>query len=115
MRCGDAHPAVELQLADGVVDHLGAHKPEVEHVGPAVDRALDQRSRHRGRREAHVPPDGDPARLEVLDVRTPDPIRAVLVELRGVDPADVVRLEHLRVEHEGIVRPYAGEGRLVPG
>jgi hypothetical protein len=94
-----AHAAVQAELADGVVDHLGAHHPEVEHVGTTVGGALDQRRGHRRCGEPHVPSDRDPARLEVLDVRAPDPVGAVLVELGRVDSADVVRLEDTRVEH----------------
>ena len=99
VRRGDAHAAVEPELADREVDHLGADEPEVEDVGAAVRRALDQRCRHRGRREAHVPSDRDPPRLELLDVAPPDPVCAVLVQLGRVDSADVVRLEDGRVEH----------------
>ena len=99
VRGGDAHAAFELELADRVVDHLGADQPEVEHVGAAVGRALDQSRRHRRRRHAHVAPDRDRARLEVLDVGASDRVRALLVELGGVEAADVVRLEDLGIEH----------------
>jgi hypothetical protein len=99
VRRGDAHAAVEAELADGVVDHLGADEPEVEDVGAAVGRPFDQRGRHRRRREPHVAADGDPARPEMLDVAPSDPVGAVLVELRRVDPADVVGLENGRREH----------------
>ncbi len=103
VRGGHAHAAVEPELADRVVDHLGPDHSQVEHVGTAVCRALDQRLRHRRRGEAHVPADGDRARLELLDERPADAVGAVLVELRRVDPADVVGLEHLGVEHEAML------------
>ena len=99
VRRGDADAAVERELADRVVDHLGADHPEVEHVCAAVRRPLDHRRGHRRRREAHVPPDGDRPGPELLGVGSPDPVGPLLVELRGVDPPDVVRLEDLRVEH----------------
>ena len=44
-------------------------------------------------------PNGDPARLELLDVRTADRVRPFLVELLGVDPTDVVGLEDPGIEH----------------
>ena len=99
VRGGDADAAVEAELADREVEHLRPDQPEVEHVRAAVRGALDQRLGHRRRGDAHVAPDGDPARLELLDVRAPDRVRALLVELGRMEPADVVRLEDLRVEH----------------
>ena len=99
VRGGDEDAAVEPELADGEVDHLGADQPEVEDVGAGVGGAVDQRGRHRRRGDAHVAPDRDPPRLELLDVGAADRVRALLVELAGVDAADVVRLEDLRVEH----------------
>ena len=73
--------------------------PRSYDVGAAVGGALDQRRAHRGRGEAHVAADRDPARLEVLDVGAADRVRALLVELVGVDAADVVGLEGLGIEH----------------
>ena len=110
VRGGDADAAVQPELADRVVDHLGPDEPEVEHVGAAVRGALDQRGGHRRRRDAHVAPDGDRARLELLDVGASDAVRALLVESRGMDAAHVVRLEDLRVEHG----PDARDGRGDP-
>ena len=43
--------AVQPELADREIDHLGADEPEVEHVGAAVGRAFAHRRRHRRRRE----------------------------------------------------------------
>ena len=43
VRGGDADAAVELELADGEVDHLRPHHPEVEDVRAAVHGAVDQR------------------------------------------------------------------------
>ena len=118
VRRGDAYAAVEAELADRVVDHLGADQPEVEDVGASVGRSLDQRRRHRRRREPHVAPHGDPGRPEVLDVAPSDPVGAVLVELRRVDPADVVGLEDGRGEHapdaRGSPEPADAPGRLAP-
>ena len=99
VRCGDAHATVEPELADRVVDHLGADHPEVEDVRAAVSGAVDQRSRHRRRRDAHVAADRDAARLEVLDVRAADRVRALLVQLVRIDAADVVGLEDAGIEH----------------
>ena len=47
VRRGDDDAALEVELADGVVEHLGADHPEVEHVGAAVRRAVDHGGRHR--------------------------------------------------------------------
>ena len=83
----------------GMLDHLGAHEPEVEDVGPRLGRPAHDRLLHRGRGQPHVPADGDAAWLELLDVCPADRLRARLVELVRVDPAHVVRLEDLGVEH----------------
>ena len=46
----DGETALEPQLADGEVEHLGPDHPEVEDVGPGVGGALDRRPGHgRGR------------------------------------------------------------------
>ena len=73
--------------------------PRSSTSAPAADGPLDHRRRHRGRGDAHVAPDRDPPRLELLDVGAADRVGALLVELGGVEPAHVVRLEDLRVEH----------------
>ena len=82
VRRGDADPAVEPELADRVVDHLGADHPEVADVGAAVRGALHHRGSHRRRRDAHVAADGDRAGLEVLHVGAADRVGAFLVQLR---------------------------------
>ena len=46
-------------------------------------------------------PDGDPARLELLDEGAADRIGAGLVELLRIERSDVVCLERGRVEHPG--------------
>ena len=61
VRCGDDDAAVEGELADRVVEHLGADHPEVEDIGAAVRGAVDRRGRHRLRADPHVAPDRDPA------------------------------------------------------
>ena len=99
MRGGDADAALEPELADGEVDHLRPHHPELEHLGAPVDGALDERRGHRGGGEAHVAADRDPRRREVLDVGAADRIGAFLVELVLVDTADVVGLEDGWREH----------------
>ena len=38
--------AVELQLTDREIDHLGPYEADVEHVGASIGRALDDRLRH---------------------------------------------------------------------
>ena len=78
---------------------------------PRRGSALDRRLRHRGRRDAHVPPDRNPLRLELLDVAAPDRARSLLVEVDGVDPAHVVRFEDFWIEHRrdgkrGLDRSY---------
>ena len=100
VRGGDADAAVEPELADREVDHLRADHAR----GRARRRRRRRRRRSRaadieGEESAHVAADGDPPRLEVLDVGAPDRVRALLVELVRIDAADVVGLEHLRVEH----------------
>ena len=99
MRGRDRDPAVELQIADREIDHLGPDEAQLEHIGSRVGRPFGDRLRHRRARDPHVVPDRDFPRLELLDEGTPDRVGAVLVELCGVDPAHVVRLEGLRIEH----------------
>ena len=99
VRGGDHDPAVEPELPGREVDHLGADHPEVGDVDAAVGDAVDHRLGHRRRREAHVAPDRDPPRLELLRERAPDRVRALLVELRRVERAHVVRLEGRGIEH----------------
>ena len=111
VRRGHLDAAVEPEVADGEVEHLGADEPDVDHLGPSGRSALDRRLRHRGRRDAHVPPDRNPLRLELLDVAAPDRARSLLVEVDGVDPAHVVRLEDFWIEHRrdgkrGLDRSY---------
>ncbi len=112
VRGGDGDAAVEPELADREIDHLGADEPELEHVGACLGRAADDGLGHRRRRDAHVVPDGDPLRLEHLDEGAADRVGTLLVELRGVDPAHVVGLENLRVEHE--VGCYSGRKKPAP-
>src|SRR4029453_12992432 len=59
---------------------------------------------HARRRQAHVVSDGDPLRLELLDVRPPDRVAALLVQLARIEAANVVRLEDLRIEHGRMLR-----------
>jgi hypothetical protein len=101
VRRRDRDPAVEPELADGEVEHLRADHADVGDRGAPRGGTFDRRGRHRRRRQPHVVADGDPARLELLDVGPPDRVRARLVELRRIDAAHVVRLEHLRIEHGG--------------
>ena len=101
MRGGDGDAALEPELADGAVEHLGADHADVEDVGARVGRPFDRCARHRRRRQAHVPPNRDAPRLEVLDVRPPDRVRALLVELIGIDAPDVVCLENCGIQHSG--------------
>ncbi len=107
MRGRHGHAAVEPELADREIEHLGADHADVDDIGAAVGRALDQRCGHRRRREPHVAADGDPARLELLDVRAPDRVGALLVELGRIEPAHVVRLEGSRVEHYRVKTRWA--------
>src|SRR4029453_5359483 len=66
---------------------------------------------HARRRQAHVVSDGDPLRLELLDVRPPDCVAAFLVQLTRIEAADVVRLEDLRIEHGRMLRePFSSYG-----
>jgi hypothetical protein len=100
-RDGDA--AVEAEVPDSEVDHLGSDEAEVEDFRTRFCGAPDRRGRHRWRGEAHVPADRDPARLEVLDVRPANRVGAFLVNVRGIDAAYVVGFENLRVEHSGML------------
>ena len=99
VRRGDADPAVEPELADRVVDHLGADHPEVADVGATVRGALHHGGCHRRRGDAHVAADGDRVGPEVLHVRASDRVPTLLVELRAVEAANVVRLEDAWIEH----------------
>jgi L-aminopeptidase/D-esterase-like protein len=90
--------AVELELADGEIDHLGADHAEVEHVRAAVRRASITAAPSRATTRA-CRARRRSARLELLDVRAPIAYAPVLVELVEIHPAHVVRLEHLRIEH----------------
>ena len=101
VRRGHLEPAVEPQMADREIEHLGADEPDVDHVGPGGSSALDRRLRHGRRRAAHVAPDGDAFRLELLDVGAADLARAVLVDLVRIDPPDVVGFEDLWIQHRG--------------
>jgi hypothetical protein len=97
VRSGDHDPAVQLEFADGEIEHLGADHPDVRNLGAAVGRPAHHGRGHRGRGDPHVAPDGDTPGLELLDVGTADRVRAVLVQLGRVNAAHVVRLEDLRV------------------
>jgi hypothetical protein len=97
VRGGDGDPAVEAELADREVDHLRPDEPDVQHVDAGVGGAARDGLGHRGGGEAHVAPDGDALRLEVLPVGAADRVGALLVQLGGVEAADVVRLEDLGV------------------
>ena len=101
VRGGDHDPALEIEVADGEVDHLGPDHPDVDDVGARLGRAAHGRLGHRRRREPHVAPNCDRLGLELVDVGAADRVGAGLVELVGIDPADVVCLENLRVEHRG--------------
>ena len=113
VRRGDADAAVEPELADGVVDHLGADHPEVADVRAAVCGAFHHGGGHRRRRDAHVTTDGDRTGLEVLHVGAADGVTALLVQLRAVEAANVVRLEDPWIEHsrDAIVGESAGRRR----
>ena len=99
VRSRDLDAAVQVEVADREIDHLGAHEPDVDHVGARRGRSFDHRLGHRRRGEPHVAPDRDLLRLELLDVGAADRVAALLVELRRVDAAHVVGLENLRIEH----------------
>ena len=105
VRRGDHDPAVELEVTDREIDHLGTDKADVEHLATRAGRPVDDRLGHRRRRDSHVAADGDASGAELLDVGSADGVRAVLVQLVAVDPAHVVRLEDLRVEHGVMLAP----------
>jgi hypothetical protein len=111
VRGGDREAAVEVQLSDSEIKHLGADHPDVDDVYTRVENTLDGRSGHGRRRDAHIPADGDRRRLELLCVGPADPVGAVLVELFRIKAANVVGLEDLGVERHGLVRPDRGEFR----
>src|SRR3954453_12553148 len=108
VRGGDREAAVEPELADREIDHLRAHEAKLEPVCARLGSAANGGLGHRGRRDPHVVPDGDPLRLKDLDEGPADRVRALLVELVPVDPADVVCLEDLRIEHGRMLRNERG-------
>jgi hypothetical protein len=97
VRGGDRRAPVEAELADGVVEHLRPDHPDVEDARARLGDAVNERLLHGRGGEAHVAPDCDRGRLELLGVGTPDRVGALLVELAGVDAPDVVCLEDLGV------------------
>ena len=107
MRGGDGDPALQLELADGAVEHLGADHPDVDDVGAPVGCAVDRSARHGRRGKAHVPADRDAPGLELLDVGTPYRVRALLVEIVGVNAAHVVGLEDRGIQHTPDAMPEA--------
>ena len=48
VRGGDLDSAVEVEVADRGIEHLGADEPDVDDVRPGGRCALDHRLRHRG-------------------------------------------------------------------
>jgi hypothetical protein len=99
VRRGYLDAAVEREVPDGEIEHLGADEPDVDYLGARRRGTLDRRLRHPLRRRAHVPADRDPLRLELLHVSAADRARAILVDLGRVDPAHVVGFEDLRIQH----------------
>ena len=93
VRGGDLDAAVVPVPRDGEIEHVGAHHAVVDDVGPLAGRALDERRRHRRRREPHVARHGDALRAEVGDEAAADQARRLLVDLLGIESADVVGLE----------------------
>ena len=59
VRCGDTDTAVELELGDGVIQHLRACETELNDVGPRVRDAVHDGLVHGRRGEPHVVADGD--------------------------------------------------------
>src|SRR6266566_4266146 len=59
VRRRDGDTAVEGELADREIDHLGSDQPEVEHLGALVGGAAHHRGCHLRARKPHVPADGD--------------------------------------------------------
>src|SRR2546428_12607495 len=102
--------AVEPQVAEGKIQHLGTDGAELERVGARVRGSVGNRRGQRRARHPHAMPDCDPFRLELLDKGATDRVSALLVELRGVDGTDVVCLEHLWIEHR---RDANGDAWLV--
>src|SRR5215210_3031851 len=107
MRGGDHDSAVEAELRDGEVEHLGPNEAYVHHVGAALPSAADRRFGNRRRRQTRVSPHGQGVQVEHLDERSPDAAGAALVDRVGVDAPEVVRLENLRIERHGrILGPF---------
>src|SRR5262249_40153926 len=107
VRGGDGDASVEAELGDRVIEHLGSDEPELYDLDAAVCEAVHDRRADRRRRYAHVPPDRDGTRLELLRVPPCDAVRAFLVQLRRIDPANVVGLEDGRIEHPGMLVAFA--------
>ena len=96
-------------MANGEVQHLGATSP-MSTTSACARSASIAACAIEGEGRA-FPADGDPLRLELLDVAAPDRARSLLVEVDRVDPAHVVRFEDFWIEHRrdgkrGLDRSY---------
>ena len=103
VRRGDLRAAVVAVARDGVVEHVGAHHAVVDDVGALGAGALDERRRHRGRRQPHVARHRDPLRLQIADEAAADLPRRLFVHFGRIQPADVVGLEDGRVDAHSLL------------
>ena len=99
VRGGDHDPAVEVEVADGEIEHLRADEPDVDDVGAASAAPSITASAIDGEESRMSRPTAIALRLELLDVGAADRVGALLVELVRVDAAYVVGLEDLGIEH----------------
>ena len=78
--------AVHLARERREVDDLRAAEADVVDVDAGIEQALLQRLAEQFAREADVPTDDDPLRLDELGIGAPDAVRDVLVEFVGMRP-----------------------------
>ncbi len=97
---GGGHDRTALEAVAGheVVEHVGAHDPEVGHRASLGPGSLDQAARDLGGGEPHVPAHRDVPGPQVVHEGAADLARHRAFDLRGVEPAHVVGLEDAAVD-----------------
>src|SRR5215204_5467387 len=101
VRGGDHGAAGFSEVPHGEVQGVGRDELEVEHVGPSLRYAFNERLLQRLAREAHIAGHDDPGALEiqVFHEGAPDVTGYSLVQVLRINAADVVGLEYGLVEH----------------
>ena len=98
VRRGDHDAGRIAEFADGEIQLVGARQPEVDDVRSLGRDASRERVEERLRGRAHVAPDGDGRRMEILHERAPDQFGDRFVQLVGERSADVVALEDAEID-----------------